>query len=336
MSAGLKYDEFDWPWPTTPQAEPPTPPEPEEVLSPSEPAAEEEEEGTYGIWTDGDDTYRHFDSLRDFCALKPHPVNAEYKLERDRDASQAQAWYGVDDLQTALRICDTQTWPEGLARMREELDLMVDVPIPHSIKRRSVWGDQGDTLDIHRVYSGQLDRAWRRTVRRTRPASQSIVIITPLTIARANHADKAFWCGAAVIKLSDVLTQAGYNVSIIGMHSTASAVSNNRAFDSVVVKQAEAPLDVEALVASIAFAGFMRTKCFISINALPWRVGNESWAPMGLHCSYEEQLIVRLNLPASSIVKGVEDSVRDRTTAVTWVTRHLDLLAQVHTEEESW
>lgn len=313
-----------WPWPRTLQIE---------VVESTE---DELPYAEFTVKVDGAvHTYRHFDSVVDFCSLRTHPANAAYKLDKDRNAYLCSKWYGVPSLQDALRVCDTETWPEGVARMQRELDLMLDIPPPRSIKRRATWSDQGDSLDIHKVYSGQLDTAWRKTSRRARPASQSIVLIAPMTISRHEHADKAFWCGAAIIKLCDVLMQVGYNVSIIGMHSTRSAVSRNRAFDSVTMKKADAPLDLGALVTSLAFAGFMRTKAFISINSLPWQVGDGANVPMGYHADYEEQLIAKLNLPMSSVLKGVEDHVADRPSAIAWITQQLKLLDIVHLEAQS-
>jgi hypothetical protein len=189
-----------------------------------------------------------------------------------------------------------------------------------SVRRTQTWSDQGDALDIHRVNAGQLDVAWRRTQRRSRRASQSVVVSFPLMIAAADHANKLFWCGAAALKLTDVLTQAGYNVALIGTHGTQ--FDGHVGHDSLVVKAAEAPLDVEALIVAMAFPGFTRTAGFTAIASNPFTVNS------GLgNAIYDDPApLAALNLPTGNVIRGLYAAVHGAESARRWIAAQLAAL----------
>lgn len=295
-----------WPWPVSP---------------PPQAHAEFEEEDDNGSPI----LFRHFDSVADYVALKPHQVNQRNSWSRGTE-TKGRDWFGCSGgLAEAERICAAGSWPEGQRRMEEELNAF-DVPTPRSIKRKGIWADQGDALDIHRVYSGQLDSAWRRTVRHPRPASQSLVIAVPMMITAQESSEKLFWCGAAALKLCDVLTKAGYNVSLIGTQGTYHA--GRTAYDSVYIKHSHEPLDVAALVVSVAFPGFARTVGFRATVSLPFDVG----IYLGTVPSDEDKPLTKLGLPASGIIGGLYHAVSSRESAQRWIAQQLALLNTVHLE----
>jgi len=262
------------------------------------------------------DLFRHFTSVAEYAALRASAVN------QGKDySSGGHRWFGCASRDEALAICRAGVWPEGVARMERELGGF-ESPIATSVRRTQTWSDQGDALDIHRVNSGQLDVAWRRTQRRSRRASQNLVIAFPLMIAAHDDADKLFWCGAAALKLTDVLTQAGYNVTLIGTHGTT--WGGHTSHDSLVVKAAEAPLDVEALIVAMAFPGFTRTVGFTAIASNSFRVSSGLGSPL-----YDDPApLAALNLPTGNVISGLFNAVRNRESARTWIAAQLAKLDQ--------
>lgn len=303
MSAGLRHDGQDFAFPKAP---PPAAHDQGEV----------EEDGRKVL-------YRHFSSVADYCALRASSVN----LGKD-DSSGGSSWFGVGSRAEALAICRSGVWPAGLRRLEQELSGF-DVAAPRSVKRKGTWADQGDALDIHRVYAGQLDTAWRRCTRSPRPASQSLVISFPLMISSMHHADKLFWCGAAALKLADLLTVAGYNVTLVGTHGTE--YGGHTGYDSLIVKDSKAPLDVESLLIAMAFPGFTRTAGFTAVASYPFAVSSG----LGTALYDTDVPLKALRLPESSVLRGLFDRVSSRESARSWIEQQISLIDQTHLEMQS-
>lgn len=85
-----------------------------------------------------------------------------------------------------------------------------------SIKRKRIYGSQGDELDIHKVYQGQLDKAWTRTHRIE--VAQKFHLVTLLIenggLSGVNAYD-TLWRSAVAVKIYDELIQAGKSVQIV-------------------------------------------------------------------------------------------------------------------------
>lgn len=262
--------------------------------------------------------YRHFDSIAEYSALRSNPENDWTGWNADQGS---RSWYGVNSRAEALAICKAGVWPEGLARMEREL-AGFEAPVATCIRRQGVWSDQGDSLDIHRVNSGQLDTSWRRTRRIARQSSSNVVIAFPLMIAAAMNADKLFWCGAAALKLADVLTVAGYSVTLIGIHGTENA--GHRSHDSLIVKAASAPMDVASLIVAVAFPGFARTVGFKAIASNPFPVTSG----LGKAIYDDPAPLNALNLPKGNVIQGLFSSVESRESARQWIANELARLDQ--------
>jgi hypothetical protein len=210
-----------------------------------------------------------YDSLADFEAAKPSMENRQvYNELSSRNTSWlGTSWLGASFEETC-RIIGENQWPEGMAKMEKALAGLGDeVPPAKSIKRRRGWHDSGDSLDMSRVWGGQLDQAWQRCDRVQMAGTRRVTITYPLIYSAAASADSMFWGGAAALKLSDILTAAGYAVEIVGIHGTFN--KSRRAFMAVTSKPFHAPLDMQALIVPMAFAGYMRTVGFAGIVAKP-------------------------------------------------------------------
>lgn len=168
-----------------------------------------------------------------------------------------QRWLGAMSAQeAALRV--TQGWPGGADRVLQSMENLV-VPPPIDIKRRLIRADQGDELDIHTVYRGDLQHAW--TSRRRRPTRSSTIvrIIAQCNLLAMTTFDQMFWRGAAVLKLTDALSSAGYNVEVIGaIASTGVGGYRGDFLATFPLKEARSPLDVSQLAGVMCNAGFHR------------------------------------------------------------------------------
>lgn len=217
---------------------------------------------------------QHCDSVQEFCATEPSKLNADKwavyvsRYENDR-------WlYGdagsIDGIKARVR----DGWEKGADRL---LKLNAgELKAPVSIKRALVRADQGDELDIHSVYRGELGRAWTRRSRSARRAP-AIVRIVPIIAGSANlESDQFFYRGAAVVRLADALTAAGYNVEIVAA-VVAQTIGIKYAkpdfAHTLTIKPSTAPLDVSNLAAVLCQQGFVRYFMFKAMYSYTKEIG---------------------------------------------------------------
>lgn len=170
-------------------------------------------------------------------------------------------WYGVaGGVDAVLDLLRTGGWPDG-ARIVEDLATYIDVPPPISIRRRRIRSDQGDTLDIHSVLSGNLSRAWEKPLRRAGLGNQNITLIASMQGLAHLSARTYLWRGAACLALCDLLTTAGYNVEILAEYRTDAMGITHR----IKVKDGKVPVDVASLASCVCLAGFKRVLGFCAL-----------------------------------------------------------------------
>lgn len=234
---------------------------------PNEPRAEYPSGADYRVDHAARDVVQTFDSLQDALGAAVFTSKSnQHKwadVETGAISSDTVEWYGVAGGVAAVRRVISHGWADGAAKVRAALEDLGGVPVPRSVRRVRQWADQGDALDIHRVWSGQLDAAWQRTRRLQRPGSQQVTIAANVTAMAGVDGRELFWRGAAVLKLADLLTAAGYNVKIVAVRDTRLAYTDGYGIvQRVTVKEPTAPLDLDALAATVCLAGFFRTVLF--------------------------------------------------------------------------
>lgn len=195
-----------------------------------------------------------------------------WKAIQDGKVGRGEQWYG---LETAGAVLETRKngWIEGAGQIKAFADkLKESAPAPHSIRRKIKWADAGDSLDIHRVWSGRLGQAWESHPRqRSASGQQTVRIFAQVFQSAFTQASYGFWRGAAVLALADILSEAGYNVEIVGGMIAQGYVvkgedmSNIYAF-TVDIKSALAQLDISSLAATLALAGFFRVGLFMAMT----------------------------------------------------------------------
>jgi hypothetical protein len=176
-----------------------------------------------------------------------------------------------NETKLARRI--NEGWEEGAERIRQLQ--ATEMTQPKSVKRHMVRADQGDSLDIHAVYRGDLNTAWRRTKRDRRPSPAVVRVVAVVAGSCMQSPNQFFYRGAAVAKLTDLLTQAGYSVEVVAA-CVAQQIGADRNGDychTITLKHSTAPLDLSQLAAVLCQQGFVRYYMFKSFTALATKVG---------------------------------------------------------------
>jgi hypothetical protein len=231
-----------------------------------------------------------FNSVDEFCNVPFKLAANESKCRREFQALSgrwlersryAQEWLGAPTYEEAAERV-TKGWKEGAEEVLRRL-ADIDIELPLSVRRKLSRADQGDELDIHSVYAGNLDRAWTRRVRKHTRTPLTVRIVVQTNLLAGMKPEELFWRGAAAVKLSDLLTTAGYNVEIVGALASEK-VCGREGVDflaTMMLKESKAPLDIEQLAGVICNAGFHRLFGFRGYMAIAdWVVSSEPGASM--------------------------------------------------------
>lgn len=267
-------------------------------------SAQEEEEAPpipyeYAKWqiVDGQDKtfFRSFGSVLDFCRQPfTNPENEKlFNLEQNngefddytanphlREGMTNEVWYGAKTAGEAMNHA-IHGWPAGAERIRKMMD-SIDAPPPVNVKRKLTRGDQGDELDIHAVYRGGLDQAWSRRRRHQARGRMSVRLVVHLGGSKHMQSEPMFWRGAAAVKATELLEEAGYRVELIAVDFHCSMDSGGfftdgdpklegqeiNAYGSMIVKDSGQSLDIEQVAGVVCNAGFFRTFGFRSAYAM--------------------------------------------------------------------
>jgi hypothetical protein len=157
---------------------------------------------------------------------------------------------------TTLRLIE-----DGWTKGADLLDSVknVDAPVATSIKRRNVWQDFGDEVDMQRVYAGNLDYAWRRTKRVCVNGPTRICIFIDSLASGYVESREMLWRGVAAMRLADTLTAAGYLVEIRSGFKGGTLIGKyDSVLQSVIVKPYDMPINLPVLAATTALPAFFR------------------------------------------------------------------------------
>jgi len=127
-------------------------------------------------------------------------------------------------------------------------------------KRKKVRAEFGEEIDIHKVYQGQLDKAWSSHKRIEIDVEHHLVtLFVDVGGLRNEKVSDSLWRAAVAVKVADDLIKAGKSVQVVigssctNLHSEAEVVMT-----SIVVKKYNEPLSMERL-AAMSHLGFHRT-----------------------------------------------------------------------------
>jgi len=206
-----------------------------------------------------------YDSISDFLNAVKLPVLNQANHEcwddyvnRDRHGD----WFGAG-CSTGLQVIAAMSdgWKAGRDRLNALRDKIGNVDLtPIDRRRRPLRADIGDALDIHAVWGGRLDIAWRTAKRQSTAAPTRIDICANMICSGGEHSDVLFWRGAAAAVLADLLEQAGYMVRLVvnfGGQTGDRAESNKYTSCRIIVKDHGMPFDVTS-TSAVILPGFFR------------------------------------------------------------------------------
>ncbi len=223
--------------------------------------------------------YDSLTALYNTVHLKPSAPNKNHKAAdqfRDdiKDYGKAGAsWFGIATNKPSEVInAIMKGYKPGLDDIRTASALMEPFPIK-SIKRKRSKGDQGDDLDIAKVYSGELSTAWTKTERVGGDLSfgKSITIAVDIGGNCNLSSAQMKWRGVYASVLADSYASAGYNVELYA-YAYGLMVNDKRtnSLQTIVkILDTSEPFDLEKLANTICFPGFFRTLIFEDILTIP-------------------------------------------------------------------
>jgi len=148
-------------------------------------------------------------------------------------------------------------WSEGRDKADKFLGKLGDLGTPMSRRRKLIRGDHGDTLDIHRVYAGQLDTAWSRAQRRATRAPIRVSICVNNAGLSDVPAHELIWRGVCAVALSDKLESAGYSTRLVVGKGGVTCGHGEKISCRIMVKDFNQPLNISTATA-VMLPGFMR------------------------------------------------------------------------------
>jgi hypothetical protein len=215
--------------------------------------------------TFGESAIRGRYSLTEFVELmnSESVVNPDNlpRLKRFREDGNLH-WYGLSKdakdgekpTNATMRLI-RNGWKRGV-KLMQEVAASVEAPTPRSIRRRAEWSDQGDEVEMQRVWGGNLDRAWRRTRKLSGVGPRRVRILVDSIAGGGEDSDSMRWRGVAAMRAADLLVDAGYAVQVESVFKGGDSPKDF--YLDVVVKSYTDPLDMTSLAATTALPAFFR------------------------------------------------------------------------------
>jgi hypothetical protein len=243
------------------------------------------------------------------------------------DTGSGPRWYGLDGGPEAVLKAMAEGYSDGAARVDAMYDAIApSLPKAIDYRRKMTRADQGDELDIHAVYRGDLEHAWTRIARRPQLGT-GVIRIAVDVCANANvNAESMAWRGVAALALSRAMKRAGYSVEIIAGLATrgVQAMKNPARLELItcVVKARHAAPDPATLAASVALPGFFRVAGFCGLVKAADLEGATADSGLG-HCIRLETV---LPVPerVAQVVCG--EQINHKGAAEKWVKEQVALL----------
>jgi len=243
-------------------------------------------------WASPRNAKRHSNRL----AKDPHET-AEYDTKY-----YGEGIHSADDIRSITR----DGWQEGVDMVRDLSAEVADlVPQPVAPRRRAKRGDFGEEIDMARVYSGQIDTAWRYMGRDRLFGPRVISMDVDVCYNAGVNAKDLFWAGATAVVLVDLLEAAGYRVEL---YSTAASknYTDNATLSRILAKRADDPLDLANIAGLVCHPATFR---WYHLNATTCDEHSTVPGGYGQACDAEtfmEQLVAEGMIEGSDfVVKGV-------------------------------
>jgi hypothetical protein len=216
----------------------------------------------------------------------PHPKNADHS---ERDCQRGVGYWDTKWRGGTLEEAQTiRSWPAG-RELLAQIDLGdLELPEIATTKRCRRWSDDGDEFDRDRFDAGYADCWQSRKRRRVRTGGNTIRLTIELSASWRKSAADLVWSGLAALKLADTLEDKGYRVEIdvVASNRGLNKTRSHNMVDIIRVKYASDPLNLDALLLSVANPLFYRFHVFASKLRRPVRcsggLGHAAETPTGL------------------------------------------------------
>lgn len=220
----------------------------------------------------GNTEFTYFDSLTDLIETPIRNPSNQLVIDSfaDLHTGDELQWFGLRGGRKEVEKTLITGWPDGVKLMNECLQT-VDIPTAPSVRRKRRRGDSGNELDIHRVLSGRMDRAWLRTVKDAGArGNRNVTIAVRYDAGGSTTAKEAVWRGVAAMAIAKAATMSGRNVRIIAVDSTSRAFPNATdgvtcSAHAVCIKQYTQQIADEILSSVVALIGTYRVYGFRAI-----------------------------------------------------------------------
>ena len=185
----------------------------------------------------------------------------------DRSGSGWTEWWGPNKevVSDVLNYSDNG-WVWGAEKI-EKLADQISIPVLETVKRKLTRGPEGDYLDIHQVYRGNISNAWTKKRRTSTRGPKRFQLVTKLGANCGTSGEKLFWRGVACLALAKAIIEAGHAVEIIAYSTTKSCfITGNQDHEMVTinVKPFNMALDMESLATTTCLSGFYRYYLFLA------------------------------------------------------------------------
>lgn len=192
-------------------------------------------------------------------------------------------WYYARTSQEAMAKC-RDGWPElmeqlkpMIAKLRQSTGLATAAAVQVDVRRRKIRrGDNGDSLDMSRVWSGDLDTAWSKPVKfpRLSASQRYATIFADCSVSAHVNAVETLWRAAAAYCMVEMFNGMGVNTEVwSGLSGTECYQSHAAPYKlrgGVRVKQFSQPIN-ENRLATMLCAPFYRTWLFGMYMCGPWQ-----------------------------------------------------------------
>ena len=233
----------------------------------------------------------HFNSLLELYDLRLPDIGVDNQREiqrfdvalgREPGHNSGHDWYGptnmtASDVVNHALLGDQELYVK-LQPMADEISRVLGSHTTTyrqqvlKAKRVRVRDIFGDTLDIHRVYQGQIDKAWERRKRiESNEEHNLITILVDIGGTGSDDVLESLWRAAATLKIVDDYEKAGKSVKLLvgTVASGALADSYDVMSQTITVKNYNERLPLER-VAAMCHLGFHRTFSFASRHCQPY------------------------------------------------------------------
>lgn len=256
-------------------------------------------------------------SLEPGCA---HKSNNDSHSQMRTNAHRA-GFIGMDKPMTCDQIAELSNagWEDGAKRIQNEMDSLAPPPV-QGIRRRPVWRDFGDEVNMDRVRCGQLDTAWWGMSRRLGQQPPRIRVAVNMCINARTDSGVVFMRGAAGVRLAEILTSAGYQVELWAGASSKGDHSSDPDTTgyACLVKPYSAPFDDASAAAGCALPAMFRT---IGITAI-YKNAHKEWPSAGYAIPLETEALEE----DGTRLFVVPDNITTKQMANDWLKACIDTL----------